>query len=233
MTGPENSPPRRPDSAIDRLRAAFSPSHPRFALHLFLAALALGLLIALIWVLSRPEAEEFYRGEPEPAAPPAAVPDALPAPMPGEDLPASADAPTDAPTGTPAPEAEPEAPASVEPAPRPRPRPETPRAPPPEPSPYAGMRYAPPRVLQEFSRAPRYPLQALRRRDQGEVLLTVDVDSQGHVVAVDITRRSPSRALDAAAVNAVRDWRFAPAIRNGQPVPGRVQVPIEFTLDGR
>ena len=36
--------------------------------------------------------------------------------------------------------------------------------------------------------------------------------------------------LLAFAVTAVRQWRFQPAQRDGQPVPGAVTVPIDFKM---
>jgi len=37
-----------------------------------------------------------------------------------------------------------------------------------------------------------------------------------------------SRDLDRAASEAVRRWRFTPAMSNGQPVPGSIEVPFDF-----
>ena len=39
---------------------------------------------------------------------------------------------------------------------------------------------------------------------------------------------SRNRALDRAAVRAVRRWRFEPALRDGVAVPGTVQQTIRF-----
>lgn len=75
---------------------------------------------------------------------------------------------------------------------------------------------------------PRYPASALRRGDSGEVMLRVDIDAEGRVADVDIVHGSGSRALDRAAISAVREWRFRPGQRDGHPVPGAVNVPITF-----
>lgn len=75
---------------------------------------------------------------------------------------------------------------------------------------------------------PRYPPAALRRGESGEVLLRIDVDIEGRAANVDVVRGSGSRALDRAAISAVRDWRFRPGQRDGRPVPGVVNVPITF-----
>ncbi len=79
--------------------------------------------------------------------------------------------------------------------------------------------------------APSYPSQALRRRIEGEVLLRVEVDARGRPARVRVERGSGSRQLDAAAVSAVRRWRFEPALQGGEPVPSTVLIPIAFRLD--
>jgi protein TonB len=78
------------------------------------------------------------------------------------------------------------------------------------------------------SPAPTYPPAALRRGETGEALLRVHVGPDGVPYAIDLVRGSGSRLLDRAATDAVRKWRFRPALRDGQPVDGSVQVPIAF-----
>lgn len=79
---------------------------------------------------------------------------------------------------------------------------------------------------------PRYPRASLRRRESGEVLLRVRVGPDGVPSDVSLVQGSGSRHLDRAATDAVRRWRFRPAMRNGQPVSGEVQVPISFQPGG-
>jgi TonB family protein len=82
----------------------------------------------------------------------------------------------------------------------------------------------------EVRPAPRYPPQAVRRREEGEVMLRVLVDASGSPGTIEMAQSSGSPRLDGAAVEAVRQWRFAPGVRNGQPVEGWVLVPISFKL---
>lgn len=77
---------------------------------------------------------------------------------------------------------------------------------------------------------PAYPWEARRNRWQGTVLLAVTVSPEGHPIAVDVARSSGHRVLDDAAVEAVRQWRFVAAQRNGLAVEDRVAVPITFRL---
>ena len=76
--------------------------------------------------------------------------------------------------------------------------------------------------------APRYPVDALRNGESGTVLLHVEVGADGVPTDVQVAKSSHSRSLDRAASEAVRQWRFHPAQRNGQPVAGSVQVPVAF-----
>ncbi|MFT4247896.1 MAG: energy transducer TonB [Pseudomonas sp.] len=76
--------------------------------------------------------------------------------------------------------------------------------------------------------APAYPAAALRRGDSGTVVVRVDVDASGVPGGVTLIQRSGSRDLDRAAMDAVRDWHFRPAQRNGQPVPGSIEIPFDF-----
>jgi protein TonB len=75
---------------------------------------------------------------------------------------------------------------------------------------------------------PEYPASAARSGEAGTVLLQVQVDAQGRPTEVDVVQSSRSRALDREAVRAVRRWEFSPAVRNGQSVPAKVLIPIEF-----
>jgi len=77
---------------------------------------------------------------------------------------------------------------------------------------------------------PAYPWISRNRGEQGRVILDVEVTAEGRARAVRVKRSSGSKRLDEAALAAVRDWRFAPARRGGQAVPGRIDVPITFRL---
>ncbi|MDQ8051362.1 energy transducer TonB [Luteibacter sp.] len=76
--------------------------------------------------------------------------------------------------------------------------------------------------------SPRYPAQALRRGESGTVNVRVEIGADGAPSQVSVEGSSGSRYLDRAATDAVRRWRFRPAMSNGQPVSGSVIVPIRF-----
>lgn len=78
---------------------------------------------------------------------------------------------------------------------------------------------------------PSYPAAALRSREEGTVLLRVEVDAGGNPTSVDVERSSRSRDLDRAARDAVSQWTFQPAVENGQPVASTVTVPVDFRVE--
>jgi len=79
--------------------------------------------------------------------------------------------------------------------------------------------------------APRYPLAARRAGEQGTVTLKVRVTSEGLPERVEVEKTSGSSRLDAAALDAVRQWRFVPARRGATPVESWVLVPVVFRLE--
>ena len=66
--------------------------------------------------------------------------------------------------------------------------------------------------------APAYPSSARRMGEQGRVKLDVHVGVDGAVIDVQLRESSGSAALDRSATEAVRKWRFRPAMVDGQPV---------------
>ena len=58
------------------------------------------------------------------------------------------------------------------------------------------------------------------------VVLTVSVDAAGHVAKVNIVHGM--QALNAAAINSVKEWGFQPATRAGRPVRGKICIAFVF-----
>jgi TonB family protein len=80
--------------------------------------------------------------------------------------------------------------------------------------------------------APAYPKEALARHVSGKVVLLVDVDAQGNATHVVVDRSEPAGVFDQASIEAARKWKFQPAVENGQPVAGRIRVPVRFESEG-
>ena len=77
---------------------------------------------------------------------------------------------------------------------------------------------------------PAYPLLAIRQGSQGQVLLLVEVLTDGRAGRIELEKSSGHAALDAAAINAVRAWRFTPARKDGLLAAQTVSIPIQFNL---
>lgn len=79
-------------------------------------------------------------------------------------------------------------------------------------------------------RPPEYPPSCRRMGIEGVVRVRVLVDERGRAEQVLLFRTSGDDLLDAAAVQAVRDWLFEPARRDGRPTRAWATIPIAFKL---
>lgn len=77
---------------------------------------------------------------------------------------------------------------------------------------------------------PMYPPEAVQRRLEGRVILSVTIAATGKVNRVSVAESCGHQALDQAALDAVRRWRFSPATRDGEPVEWTARLPIRFRL---
>jgi TonB family protein len=84
---------------------------------------------------------------------------------------------------------------------------------------------SPPKILRVIK--PIYPPVALRAGLKGTVILRVSVSEAGRVTDIEVLKGVPGGLTD-SAVQAVRSWRFEPAMRNGVHVPGVITIPIPF-----
>jgi protein TonB len=86
-----------------------------------------------------------------------------------------------------------------------------------------------PKVLREVK--PQYTSDAMRAKIQGTVLVQCIVRPDGSVTDVEVLRSlDPTFGLDQEAMKAARQWRFAPGLRMGQPVPVLITIELTFTL---
>ena len=92
---------------------------------------------------------------------------------------------------------------------------------------HVGGGVTPPRVLERVE--PQYSQEARKARYQGTVVLEVIVRKDG---TVDIMRivRSLGFGLDENAIQALKQWRFKPGMRNGVPVDVALNVEVNFNL---
>jgi TonB family protein len=76
---------------------------------------------------------------------------------------------------------------------------------------------------------PEYPMAATLSGAQGVVVVEVIIDAAGSVEAAKVLRPIHP-LLDRAALEAVRAWRFSPAMLNDTPIPVVMTVTVHFTL---
>lgn len=106
-------------------------------------------------------------------------------------------------------------------------------APPPAPAPPAayrtgGMIREPRKIA---GAAPVYPEAARLARIEGVVILEATIDERGIVTDARVLGSVP--LLDAAALAALRQWRYTPTLLNGVPVRVLMTVTFRFTLGDR
>jgi protein TonB len=75
---------------------------------------------------------------------------------------------------------------------------------------------------------PVYPHGARLARIEGIVILEVVIGIDGRVTSSRVLRSVPM--LDQAALDAVRQWVYTPALLNGTAVPVIMTVTVNFTL---
>ena len=76
---------------------------------------------------------------------------------------------------------------------------------------------------------PDYTEEARRAKKQGTCVLWLIVDSSGHPRDIRVAR-GLGFGLDAKALEAVKQWRFQPALKDGKPVDVQISVEVEFHL---
>jgi periplasmic protein TonB len=76
--------------------------------------------------------------------------------------------------------------------------------------------------------APVYPAVAAAGKVEGVVILEIEIRPSGRVEDVRVLRGVP--LLDAAAVDAARQWVFAPTLYRGVPVSVTMTVSVRFSL---
>ena len=105
------------------------------------------------------------------------------------------------------------------------PPPPPPPPPPPAPVRVGGAIKQPTKIKDQ---RPVYPPIAQSARVQGVVIIEAVIGPDGRVQEAKVLRSIP--LLDAAALDAVKQWTYTPTLLNGQPVPVIMTVTVNFTL---
>ena len=80
-----------------------------------------------------------------------------------------------------------------------------------------------------YKKEPEYTAEARKAKYQGTVLLDVVIDVSGRVGDVHVAR-SLGLGLDEKAIEAVKQWRFRPAMKDGRAVSAPLEVEVTFRL---
>lgn len=77
-----------------------------------------------------------------------------------------------------------------------------------------------------------YPRDALLNAIEGWVDLEFTISPEGVPSDITVKASEPRRVFDVAAVQALRQWRFEPIVRDGPPRARRAKLRMEFKLKG-
>ncbi|QDU58276.1 energy transducer TonB [Aeoliella mucimassa] len=78
------------------------------------------------------------------------------------------------------------------------------------------------------SAVPQYPQEAAQSGWSGRVTLRLHIAADGSVSLVDVVDSSGHELLDKSAIDAVQQWTFHPAQRDGEPVESTAILPVSF-----
>ena len=118
-----------------------------------------------------------------------------------------------------------------EPPPPPKPVPQLVVAPPPQ-APQAPQEYLPVAEPKYAARAePVYPTEARRRHQQGVVRLELFISELGALDKIEIVKSSGFPLLDAAAIKAMKQSQFDPAMSGAIKIRSRAEATVTFRLE--
>jgi TonB family protein len=80
-----------------------------------------------------------------------------------------------------------------------------------------------------YKKDPEYSEEARKAKYQGTVLLAIEVSPDGRATNIRVVR-SLGLGLDEKAMEAVKQWKFKPGYRNGQPVTVAATIEVNFRL---
>lgn len=77
---------------------------------------------------------------------------------------------------------------------------------------------------------PLYPEEARRRNVEGTLKLMLKIDDLGRVQSAEVVEATPPGVFDEAALEAFRNARFQPALKDGRPVRYQAYIRVDFEL---
>jgi TonB family protein len=80
-----------------------------------------------------------------------------------------------------------------------------------------------------YKREPEYTEEARKAKYSGTVLLSVEIDPSGTPTNIQV-QRGVGLGLDERAIEAVRQWKFKPGYKDGNPVTVMANIEVNFRL---
>jgi TonB family protein len=85
----------------------------------------------------------------------------------------------------------------------------------------------PPRLSEVVSAD--YTAEAKKKKIQGAVTIAIVIDKKGDVIDAKVVK-GLGYGLDENAILAVREWKYKPAEKDGEPVAVKMEVTVDFFL---
>lgn len=80
--------------------------------------------------------------------------------------------------------------------------------------------------------APKYPIQAAREGIEGWVKLSFSISKTGSVINASVLDAQPKRVFDAAAIKALKKWKYKAKVDNGQAIEQHgLTIQLDFKID--
>ncbi len=76
-----------------------------------------------------------------------------------------------------------------------------------------------------------YPSWAVAEGLQGELTIAIEIKEDGSVGLYQVMQSTGFKILDESAVEAVQNWKFHPAVKDGKPTRICIQIPIRFQAE--
>lgn len=77
---------------------------------------------------------------------------------------------------------------------------------------------------------PHYPMNLRNRREDGKAVVSLIVEPDGSLSEIQVAAATAAEFGD-AAIASVRQWKFLPGRKNGEPVRVHIEIPVVFAID--
>lgn len=75
-----------------------------------------------------------------------------------------------------------------------------------------------------------YPRWAVHQGWEGDFIIAIEILKEGNVGRFYVMKSTGHEVLDKAATEAVRTWKFQPALKKGKAVVTCIQIPVRFQI---